>query len=433
METCFCWVSLWMVNVLFRIVSAEPASPPHYTIHRTQVSFDQAMEECSPGVVTTLATEHEVNNILGLIYKSVSPLNQNKFTFWVGLRKVKNECVDPMLPLRGFKWTEDGSNESQVSRWIEEPKDTCTTILCAVLQGELNESRTTVWGLVPVSCKKSYHFICKLREPLTGTLKPYKPATTQVESTTPEPKPATPEPHETEPPSETQQPKTVRPEHDLSTQEPQPDTEQKPETGPDSKSASEPALGPRSCERPSVPSSRSLILDPNNSSRIQVECWSLVQVEIRCLGRPAVWRLLDNSPANFTTICDPCEDGFQKESSGECVDIDECDGSPAPCRSTCLNTAGSYRCTCSDETGNHHDEDSLLCTDTTITGDNSLLSGVLFPVLVAVAALVVLMVLVAVIVKCSLMRRAKKKEEKMAMKTKDNKNSFETANEKVAI
>uniref|UniRef100_A0A3Q4BX62 C-type lectin domain-containing protein n=1 Tax=Mola mola TaxID=94237 RepID=A0A3Q4BX62_MOLML len=353
METCFCWVSLWMVNVLFRIVSAEPASPPHYTIHRTQVSFDQAMEECSPGVVTTLATEHEVNNILGLIYKSVSPLNQNKFTFWIGLRKVKNECVDPMLPLRGFKWTEDGSNESQVSRWIEEPKDTCTTILCAVLQGELNESRPTVWGLVPVSCKKSYHFICKLREPLTGTLKPYKPATTQVESTTPEPKP--------------------------------------------------------------------------------VECWSLVQVEIRCLGRPAVWRLLDNSPANFTTICDPCEDGFQKESSGECVDIDECGGSPAPCRSTCLNTAGSYRCTCSDETGNHHDEDSLLCTDTTITGDNSLLSGVLFPVLVAVAALVVLMVLVAVIVKCSLMRRAKKKEEKMAMKTKDNKNSFETANEKVAI
>lgn len=428
METCFCCVSLWMVNILFRIVSAEPASPPHYTIHHTPGSFDQAVEACSPGVVTTLATEHEVNNILRLIYKSISLLNQSEFTFWVGLRKPKNECVDPVLPLKGFKWTEDGSQETQVSRWLDNPKDTCTTILCAVLQGKFNGSTPTIWGLSPVSCKKSYSFICKLREPLTGTRKPSKPATT------PEAKPAKPaqpepEPHETDPPSETQQPKIVRPEHDLSTQEPQPDAKQKPETTPGS--APEPAAGPRSCERPNIPSFRSLTPDPNNT--IQVECWSSVKVEIRCLGHPAVWRLLDNSPANFTTICDPCEGGYQKESSGGCVDIDECAGSPAPCRSACLNTAGSYRCVCSDETGNHHDEDSPLCKDSPTTGENSLLSGVLFPVLVAVAALVVLVVLVAVIVKCCLMRRAKKKEEKMAMKSKDNKNSFETANEKVAI
>lgn len=191
------------------------------------------------------------------------------------------------------------------------------------------------------------------------------------------------------------------------------------------------------CQHPHIPSARSLILDPDNSSRILVECWSSVQLELRCLGRPAVWRLMDDSPANFTTICDPCEDGFQKDTSGNCVDVDECGGGGAPCRHTCLNTAGSYRCVCSDENGKHRDEDSPVCTDTAVTGDSSSLSGILIPVLVAVSALVVLVVLVAVTVKCSLMRRSKrraiKKAEKMAMKSKDDKDSFQSANEKVAI
>uniref|UniRef100_A0A8C2ZXF3 C-type lectin domain-containing protein n=1 Tax=Cyclopterus lumpus TaxID=8103 RepID=A0A8C2ZXF3_CYCLU len=303
-----------------------------------QVSFDRAAEDCYPGVLTTIATELEVADILGLISQSTSP-NQKEFTFWIGLRKVKNQCVVPTLPLRGFKWTEDGSEDSQVSRWTEEPKYTCTSVRCAALKGEWDGSKVTRWGLIPVTCKNSYQFICKMRD-----IAPAKP----------EPIPAT---QKTEP----------------------------------------------------------------------VECWSRDQVELRCSGHPAVWRLLDNSPASFTTVCLPCGNGFRKDISGNCVDVDECGGSSLPCRHICLNMEGSYRCFCSDENGKHHNEDSPACADKTT-------SVILIPVLAAVAALVVLLLFVAVTVKCCLMRQSKKparkEAEKMAMKSNDGRDSFETANEK---
>ncbi|XP_070776610.1 C-type lectin domain family 14 member A [Enoplosus armatus] len=461
-QFCSSWIYLWVVIVLLRNISGDPASPPRYTVHHTHASFDQAMEDCSPGVLTTLATEQEVADILSLVSKSSSPLNQNEFTFWVGLRRVKKECVVPMLPLRGFKWMEDGSEKSQVSRWTAEPKRTCTTVRCAALKGELDGSTVTRWGLIPVTCKTSYQFICKLRDTLTReTLKgretpeerhtpeereaSVKPATQQPATpespklATPEPlKPATPESPKPEPRPATLKPEPTSPEHKLPTQGPETETDLKPKTGPELQGPDpdlEPVPGLDSCQHPLIPGARFLSLDPDNSSRIQVECWSTIQLELYCLGRPAVWRLLDDSPANFTTVCQPCEDGFDKDASGNCVDIDECSGS-SPCRYTCLNTEGSHRCVCSDENGKHHDEDSQACMDMVANGDSGLLSGILIPVLVAVAALVVLVIVVTVMVKCCLMKqskkRAMKKAEKMAMKSKDGKDYFETANDKVA-
>lgn len=437
-----CWISLWMVYVLVRNVLPELVSPSNYTVHHTEVSFDQAIEACSPGALTSLATQHEVEKVLRLVSTSVSPLSQNEFTFWVGLRKVKDECVVPTLPLRGFKWMEDGGEESQVSRWTQEPEHTCTTVRCAAIRGQLNGSMVTRWGLIPVSCKNSYQFICKLRDSMArGTFNPEKlatsesepaapetkptvaeprpvtpepePAAPEIKPTVPEPKPATVEPHKPELTLETQKPGPNAPEPDLPAREPDP--ELKPKTGPEQQEpdpGSVTMLGPDLCQRPHISTARSIILDPDNSSRIQVECWS-VRLELRCSGQPTVWRLLDDSPANFTTICDMCEEGFQKDFSGNCVDIDECYGGGSSCRHICLNTEGSYRCVCSDENGKHHDEDSPVCMDTVFT--------ILIPVLVAVALLVVL---VAVTVKCCLMRRSKKramkKVEKMAMRSKDD-------------
>lgn len=433
---CSCWIFLWTVTVLFRSVSADLASPPRYTVHHTQVTFDRAMEECSPGVLTTLTTKQEVADILELVSKSLSPLSHNEFTFWVGLRKVKNECVVPTLPLRGFKWMEDGGEESQVSRWTEEPKQTCTTVRCAALKVEFEGSTVTRWGLIPVTCKTSYQFICKLRDRLAGqTPQPPKPAISEPEPATSEPRTATPEPHKPEPRPAKQNPEPTTLKPELSTQRVVPETDLKPGPelqGPDP--GSEPAPGLDSCQNPLIPGARSLSLNGDNSSRIQVECWSTIRLELHCSGRPTVWRLLDDSPANFSTVCQPCEDGFRKDASGNCVDIDECSGGRAPCRHTCLNTEGSYRCVCSDENGKHQDESSPVCRDMRKDGDNGLLSGIIIPVLVAIAALVVLVVVVAVTVKCCLMRRSRKrvmkKAEKMAMRSKD---SSETADEKVAI
>lgn len=454
----FCWISLL---TLFRNVSSDPTSPPRYTLHHTRVSFDRALQHCSPGVLASLSTQQELSDVLRLVTEAAPTLHQNQFTFWVGLRKVKNECVVPTLPLRGFKWTEDGREDSQVSRWAEEPQETCTTVRCAAVKGELNGSTVASWGLIPVSCRNTYQFICKLRNRETS-MRP-EPESEQVtpepESDTPEPD--TPEPEQTPPVPTPAKPELPKPEPKLPTRGPKPETFLTPETelqksdlnpgsdpaptpahgpdlaarpapapgsdpAPDPAPGSAPAPGSDLCKRPGINGSRSYRLDHTNSSRIVVECWSSAPVELVCSGRPAVWRLLDDSPANFTTVCVPCEDGFQKDASGTCVDVDECGGKP--CRHMCLNTVGSFSCFCSDENGKHHDEDSPECADMS--------NRILIPVLVAVAALVVLVVVIAVTVKCCLMRRSKKramkKAEKMAMESKEGKDSFETANEKVA-
>nr|XP_046269668.1 C-type lectin domain family 14 member A [Scatophagus argus]XP_046269669.1 C-type lectin domain family 14 member A [Scatophagus argus]XP_046269670.1 C-type lectin domain family 14 member A [Scatophagus argus]XP_046269671.1 C-type lectin domain family 14 member A [Scatophagus argus] len=420
---CSCWVSLWMVTVLFGNITASPAN---YTIHHTPANFDQAMNECSPGVLTTLATEQEVNHIFKLVSESVSLLKQNELTFWIGLRKVKNECVVPMLPLRGFKWIEDGSEETQVIRWMEEPEQTCTTVRCAALKGRSNGSMVTGWGLIPVSCRTRYQFICKLRDT--------EPAPPQPKPTASKLKPSATEPHKPKPRPATQKPEPTTPEPEHATQEPKADTKIGPELqGLNPDPSSKPALGLDSCQKPHVPGARFLSLD-NNNTRTLVDCWTTMQLELHCAGRPAVWRLLDSSPANLTTICQPCEIGFQKDASGRCVDIDECGGGDTSCRHTCLNTEGSYRCVCSDESGEQHNEDSPVCTSMLMNDDNSLMSDVLMWVLVAVAALVVLVV-VAVTIKCCLKRCSKKQEEreKMALKSKDDKDSLGTANEKAAV
>ncbi|KAF1375310.1 hypothetical protein PFLUV_G00238350 [Perca fluviatilis] len=418
MKSWFCWILM-----LFRNVSTDPA--PHYSVHRTLVSFDQAAELCSPaGVLTTLATEQEVTNVLKAV--ATAP-HRGEFTFWVGLRKLKDECVVPTLPLRGFKWTKDGSEESQVSRWAEEPKYTCTSARCAVLKGELDGLNVTRWGLIPVSCRTGNNYICKLTN-----------AEQKPNQQKPDPEPERTSPGATEPDT---QPTKAQPgpgsQRELATTEPSKPAkdatqqlDMKPKTTPELQgSGSDPVVGSDSCQPPHIPRARSISLDLANSSKILVECWSSsAPLELRCSGWPAVWRLPDDSPANFIDICASCDAGFQKDASGNCVDVDECSvgGGGGPCKHSCQNTAGSYRCFCSDQSGNLLSEDSPECAEVAT-------SGVLMVALAAVAALVVLVVVVLVMVKCCLMRqskkRAMKKAEKMAMESKD---SFETDNEKAA-
>ncbi|KAK9534289.1 hypothetical protein VZT92_009344 [Zoarces viviparus] len=454
MESWFCWIHL----VILLRNTWSSSSPPRYTIHQSLLSFDLAGESCSPGVLTTLATELEVADVLGIVSESMPALDGLDFTFWVGLRKVKNECVVPTRPLRGFKWTKDGSEDSQVSRWAEEPQLTCTTVRCAALKGEWDGSRVTRWGLIPISCKSSYQFICKLRDRETGPPKPaapgppkpadpesQKPADPEPQKPAdPEPqkpadpesqKPADPEPQKPADPEpqkpadpESQKPADPEPQKPAAAEPPKHATPAKPEPRPATQKPEaanpEPGLpsletetglerqgpdpGSDSCQHPLITSARSISLV--NSSRIQVQCWSLEQdlVELRCSGRPAVWRLLDDSPADFTTVCRLCDSGFRKDASGTCVDVDEC--SSALCRFSCLNTVGSFQCFCSDD--DEDDKNSPACTETTTT--TTVPGGVLMPVLVvaAVLAAVLLVVVVIVMVKCCLTRRSRKRVEK---------------------
>ncbi|XP_034721463.1 C-type lectin domain family 14 member A [Etheostoma cragini] len=442
MKSWFCWIL-----ILFRDVLADPG--PRYVVHRTPVSFDRAAELCSPtGLLTTLATEQEVTAVLEAAAgdkgdkgdKGDAGPPRGEFTFWVGLRKLKDECVIPTLPLRGFKWTKDGSEDSQVSRWFQEPKETCTSSRCAALKVQLDGSRATPWGLIPVSCRTENHFICQLThdahkatgpkadpEPGHGAHEPDTPSTKADAGPElgpdPGPNPG-PDPGPDAAPDNGPSP-GLYPGPDPGSQL-QPATTEKSKTGATHQSdikprttptpGPDPSVGSGSCQPPHIPSARSISLGQVNSSRILVECWSsLAPLELRCWGRPVAWRLPDGSPADFSDICASCDAGFQKDASGTCVDVDEC--SSGPCRRGCLNTAGSYSCFCSDQSGNQHHEDSPECAEAA-TG------GVLVVALVAVAALVLLVVVVLVTVKCCLMRqskkRAMKKAEKMAMGEQGN-------------
>uniref|UniRef100_A0A3Q0TBL3 C-type lectin domain-containing protein n=1 Tax=Amphilophus citrinellus TaxID=61819 RepID=A0A3Q0TBL3_AMPCI len=258
-----CWTFLCIVIFLLRNISADPSS--RYTLNHTKVRFSEAIKRCSSGVLTTIATQQEVDDILNLISKSV--LLEKEFTFWVGLR-IKSKCVDLSKPLRGFWWLENNSEESEVSRWVEEPELSCTTSRCAALKGRVDGSNVT-WGLIPLPCdKQNNSFIYPLQH------------------ATPE---TTPAPSDPGPKVTTSGPRLVN------------------------GSLSSSSLVSDLCQSPSIPEARWITLVPNDGKRIKVECWSSIRFELVCSGEPTVWRLVNGSQANFTAIGIVCANANQKE------------------------------------------------------------------------------------------------------------------------
>ncbi|XP_067687865.1 uncharacterized protein [Haliotis asinina] len=66
-----------------------------------------------------------------------------------------------------------------------------------------------------------------------------------------------------------------------------------------------------------------------------------------------------DSIGSFTCMC---EQGFRRDSSGQCVDIDECDESTHDCGQTCSNIPGGYTCGC--YTGYTLQSDNRTCNGT---------------------------------------------------------------------
>uniref|UniRef100_A0A8C6KX99 C-type lectin domain family 14, member A n=1 Tax=Nothobranchius furzeri TaxID=105023 RepID=A0A8C6KX99_NOTFU len=257
--------SLWAVVFLLKAVSA---SQTYYTLSHLEASFDQAMASCFPGVLTTTSSKEEVQKLHELLNNSVT--YQEDVTVWIGLKKTNDGCINPSLPLKGFEWVENITQESEIHTWVEEPKLTCTETLCAALKWKGVRSGVEL-GLLPVSCKTRYRYVCKV-----------KAATFKPELTTAEPGPASPKPN----------------------------------------------------------------TDASPGSRTKLDsCQSLDGIETN-------------------SICH-CEEGFQRNASGHCIDIDEC-VSRKPCRRTCLNTKGSFRCVCEEDS----DEDPS-CKNTASTEEKS--------------------------------------------------------------
>ncbi|KAM9707889.1 C-type lectin domain family 14 member A [Menidia menidia] len=371
---CCWWTSLWIANLWLGYVTAH-----QYTLSQKRTTFNEAMNECSPGTLATVIAKHEVQQILELINNSVSP--QEEFIAWIGLRRDKKDCVVSSEPLRGYKWIANSSQETQVSMWLDEPKLTCTELRCAAIKWRLVQSEVEL-GLVPAGCKNTHRFICKLSGAVTERSRNGEQTTRTTAATEPEPKRTTPGTKiaMSSPYPVTPRPKILTPE---------------PEGQPGAGSGTALDL----CQHPGISGNRALSLDPRNVSKIRVECWSSIQLDLFCAGRPGEWRMLDGSPANLSSICVECDPGFEKNASGYCVDVDECRGSN-PCRYTCLNTEGSYRCLCAEHHGNE------TCHDAVTKQGSFPLTTILIP---AVVGAVVLLVLIVVLVICCLRRRSKKR------------------------
>ncbi|XP_057714567.1 C-type lectin domain family 14 member A [Corythoichthys intestinalis] len=412
-----CFLRLWLLALMLRSSAAAPESGPRYGPVHDALTFERAQEACGHRGLASFAKPGEFVRLL----KSV-PAGPS--VFWVGLKKAKNQCVVPSLPLRGFKWARGGGEDADDTSWAREPEQTCTSVLCAGLSVESDGSR----GLIPLSCKSHHPFICNLEsqarpttEPAiprpTGTPQPAapgtelleppmtattEPGTVRTESAAPKtqrPDPATPGPDKLEPSekspglAEPPTPESTRPEAE------------EPENRPDGFDGSESESV--SCPRPAVAGARFLTLDPDNSGKIRVDCWSKVRLELHCRHPAGGWRLPGGAPANLSSVCTPCPSGYRKNVSGDCEDVDECSG-PHGCRDTCVNTAGSFKCVCADPSGS---EDRTEC-EPAEAGDPGPFSGVLVPALVGAGLLLLVLLLVALVtVKCCLKRRRKKDEE----------------------
>ncbi|XP_061157046.1 C-type lectin domain family 14 member A [Syngnathus typhle] len=444
------FLQLLVFTLSLMSLSAAPKFRPRYSVRHSPLPFERAQEACHPHGLASFTRPQELAQVLGAIAESLTARSP---ALWVGLKKAKNQCVVPSLPLRGFAWTHGGEDATE-THWAHEPEQTCTSVLCAGLVAQLNGSAVNSWGLVPLSCKTKNHFICNLElddrglagpelaSPEPATLQPPGAETAEPESARPHlpgakvtgpefarpelseqkpeipvrptlvpvgpervgPESATPEPSQQEP----QQPKpeparpelvgpeSTRPapaEHELKEQDRRPD-EPGLDTGPESES------GP--CPRPVVTGARFLSLDPDNSSRIQVDCWSKVRLGLHCWGRAGVWRLPGGAPANLSTVCTPCGTGYHKDTMGDCVDVDECSGVHG-CRHECMNTAGSFSCVCP--------KNETACEPSESDAPRPF-SGALVLALVGAAVVLLVLVLVALLtIWCCLRRQRQKKQE----------------------
>ncbi|XP_026868998.2 C-type lectin domain family 14 member A [Electrophorus electricus] len=147
---------LYFLNILTVVFSINDI---FYTVRLETVSFENAQKSCKEedGFLTNMSNQSEISNILTAIRDKG---NQTFDTFWIGLKKEKGVCVQSSNPLKGFYWTIDNSTTFMANKWKEDPKSTCTNVLCGKISVEYRDTNIR-WGLTASHCKQKHPFICK--------------------------------------------------------------------------------------------------------------------------------------------------------------------------------------------------------------------------------------------------------------------------------
>lgn len=203
------------------------------------------------------------------------------------------------------------------------------------------------------------------------------------------------------------------------------------------------------CPSPFILGTHDIIEPLNDPYTRHITCSSGVEFTLKCSNN-LFWNVEGDENSDVSQLCLQCNSGYRRDASGNCVDINECQASN-PCKHTCLNTDGSYKCFCP------HNEDSDACgesttpttnlqnndvrpTDSDVRGKSRVIesdgvsrnetaveiedqdgdiSNIVVPLIIALLIFVVLLVIVAAIVKGCLRRRsaklAQKKTETVAL------------------
>ncbi|XP_052009922.1 complement component C1q receptor-like [Xyrauchen texanus] len=211
------------------------------------------------------------------------------------------------------------------------------------------------------------------------------------------------------------------------------------------------------CSRPDILGIHNIIENTTEPFARQVICSSNHKFNLEC-SNDLVWTVVGYPNMDVSQLCLQCKEGLKKDSSGNCVDIDECE-TTNPCKYRCINTAGSYKCVCPD-----NDNDSDACNESMVsttdpknsnadegkseptilpdytsthktighTEENTgSTSYIIVPVIIALLIFMVLLVIIAAVIKCCLRRRtiklARRKAEAVAL---NGSSSMEKVNEK---
>ncbi|XP_051502024.1 C-type lectin domain family 14 member A [Myxocyprinus asiaticus] len=213
------------------------------------------------------------------------------------------------------------------------------------------------------------------------------------------------------------------------------------------------------CPKPYILGTHDIIENPSEPFAQQIICSSDHKFNLKC-SNDLVWTVVGHPNMDVSQLCLQCEKGLKRDSSGNCVDINECELTN-PCKYRCVNTEGSYKCACLDNDDNSDacnestppttdpknsnaeegksvnqpiilpDETSTNKTIVLIEESTGVISYIIVPVIIALLIFVVLLVIIAAIIKGCLRRRSIKLARRKAEAVALNGSSYmEKVNEK---
>lgn len=156
-------LTLWLTSSFDGLSGHETlcTSNACFTLHMDRLSFGKARESCVEhgGHLMTVRDREEeevLRSLLSQIQTAKHPDRELKF--WIGLRLHRGHCVISGKTLRGFQWV-SGEGDSHYSNWEKEPVHTCTSDRCVSVRYSVSGENALKW--TDGACKGPSLYVCQ--------------------------------------------------------------------------------------------------------------------------------------------------------------------------------------------------------------------------------------------------------------------------------